>query len=223
MQSWLLTLLATLVVVTSVGGSRAVEAQSFYEGKTVRIIVGLAPGGGYDTYARVIARHLGKHIPGNPTVIVENMPGAGSLISANHLFKVAKPDGLTVGKFSGTLFLGQVLGQPGIEFDAPEVRVHRRRGQGGRGLRPDQGQRRHERGEVDGVRDARQAGRPRPGSSAEQHGPDPEGGSRASDPPRLRVQGHLGDPAGRRWRRGVRRLLVLGVDARDLAQRARGR
>ena len=117
MQSWLLTLLATLVVVTSVGGTRPVEAQSFYEGKTVRIIVGLAPGGGYDTYARVIARHLGKHIPGNPTVIVENMPGAGSLISANHLFKVAKPDGLTVGKFSGTLILGQVLGQPGVEFD----------------------------------------------------------------------------------------------------------
>jgi tripartite-type tricarboxylate transporter receptor subunit TctC len=60
---------------------------------------------------------MGKHIPGNPTVVVENMPGAGSLISANHVFKVAKPDGLTVGKFSGTLILGQVLGQPGIEFD----------------------------------------------------------------------------------------------------------
>jgi tripartite-type tricarboxylate transporter receptor subunit TctC len=117
MQSRVLTVLTTLVVLTSVGAGRTVDAQSFYEGKTVRIIVGLAPGGGYDTYARVIARHLGRHIPGNPTVIVENMPGAGSLISANHLFKVAKPDGLTVGKFSGTLILGQVLGQPGIEFD----------------------------------------------------------------------------------------------------------
>jgi tripartite-type tricarboxylate transporter receptor subunit TctC len=117
MRSWRLALLTLLTALTAVGGNRAAEAQSFYEGKTVRIIVGLAPGGGYDTYARLIARHLGKHVPGNPTVIVENMPGAGSLISANHLFKVAKPDGLTVGKFSGTLFLGQVLGQPGIEFD----------------------------------------------------------------------------------------------------------
>jgi tripartite-type tricarboxylate transporter receptor subunit TctC len=105
------------MVLTSAGTGRAAGAETFYEGKTVRIIVGLAPGGGYDTYARVIARHLGRHIPGNPTVVVENMPGAGSLISANHLFKVAKPDGLTVGKFSGTLILGQVLGQPGIEFD----------------------------------------------------------------------------------------------------------
>jgi tripartite-type tricarboxylate transporter receptor subunit TctC len=117
MQRRLFTVLAALVVFAA-GASHPVAAQSFYQGKTVRIIVGLAPGGGYDTYARVIARHLGKHVPGTPTVIVENMPGAGSLISANHLFKVAKPDGLTVGKFSGTLFLGQVLGQPGIEFDA---------------------------------------------------------------------------------------------------------
>jgi tripartite-type tricarboxylate transporter receptor subunit TctC len=118
MQSWPRTLLATLVVVTSFGGSRPVEAQSFYEGKTVRIIVGLAPGGGFDTYARLIARHMGKHVPGNPTVIVENMPGAGSLISANHIYKVAKSDGLTVAKFNGSLMLGQVLGQPGVEFDA---------------------------------------------------------------------------------------------------------
>ncbi len=117
MLSRLLTVLTTLVALASVGAGRTADAQSFYEGKTVRIIVGLAPGGGYDTYARVVARHLGRHIPGNPTVVVENMPGAGSLISANHLFKVAKPDGLTVGKFSGSLILGQVLGQPGIEFD----------------------------------------------------------------------------------------------------------
>jgi tripartite-type tricarboxylate transporter receptor subunit TctC len=118
MQRWLFTILTAFVVLAAAGAGRPATAQSFYEGKTVRIIVGLAPGGGYDTYARVIARHLSKHVPGTPTVIVENMPGAGSLISANHVFKVAKPDGLTVGKFSGTLFLGQVLGQSGIEFDA---------------------------------------------------------------------------------------------------------
>lgn len=91
---------------------------SFYEGKTVRVIVGLAPGGGYDVYARTMARHLGKHIPGHPSIVVENMTGAGSIISANHLYKIAKPDGLTIGHFLGGIFLQQLLGKPGIEFDA---------------------------------------------------------------------------------------------------------
>ena len=119
MRNWRIVLLAVLSALVALGGeNRLAAAQSFYEGKTVRIIVGLAPGGGFDTYARVIARHLGRHVPGNPTFIVENMTGAGSLIAANHVFKVAKPDGLTVGKFNGALMLGQVLGQPGIEFDA---------------------------------------------------------------------------------------------------------
>ena len=113
-----------LVAVTATLGVLAVvdrdpvRAQSSYDGKTLRIVVGLAAGGGFDTYARVLARYLGKHIPGNPTVIVENLTGAGSLISANHLYKVAKPDGLTMGHFVGSLFLGQAMGQPGIEFDA---------------------------------------------------------------------------------------------------------
>ena len=94
------------------------QAQSFYEGKTLRVIVGLSAGGGFDTYARTIGRHLGKHVPGNPTIVVDNMPGAGSIIMANHMYKVAKPDGLTMGHFNGALILGQVLGQAGIEFDA---------------------------------------------------------------------------------------------------------
>ena len=91
---------------------------SFYRGKVLRIIVGFPPGGGYDTYTRLLARHWGKHIPGNPTIVVDNMSGAGSMISANHIYKVAKPDGLTVGHFIGGLFLQQLLGKPGIEFDA---------------------------------------------------------------------------------------------------------
>src|SRR6188508_556567 len=99
-------------------GSTAVKAQqSFYKGKTVRIIVGAAAGGGYDTYSRTIARHFGKHIPGNPAIVVDNMPGAGFLISANYMYKVAKPDGLTIGHFIGGLFLQQLLGKPGVEFD----------------------------------------------------------------------------------------------------------
>ena len=92
----------------------------FYKGKTIRLIVGLAPGGGFDTYSRVIARHIGKHIPGNPTTVVENMPGAASLLAANYVYKVAKPDGLTIGNFIGGLSFQQILGLPGVEFDAPK-------------------------------------------------------------------------------------------------------
>src|SRR5262245_8055667 len=92
--------------------------ESFYKGKTIRVIVGAPPGGGYDTYSRLIARHIGKHIPGNPTLVVENMPGAATLISANHVYKVAKPDGLSVGHFVGGLIMQQLLGKSGIEFDA---------------------------------------------------------------------------------------------------------
>jgi tripartite-type tricarboxylate transporter receptor subunit TctC len=111
-----LVLLVAAVALAAAGA--AAQAQSFYEGKTVRIIVGLGAGGGFDTYARVIGRHLGKHIPGNPTVIVDNMPGAGSILMTNHMYKAWKPDGLTMGHFNGAIILGQVLGQKGIEFDA---------------------------------------------------------------------------------------------------------
>lgn len=98
--------------------SAAHAAAPFYEGKTVRIIVGASAGGGFDTYSRVIARHMGKHIPGNPTIIVENMPGAGMLIAANHIYRATKPDGLTIGNFIGYQVLNQILGRPGIEFEA---------------------------------------------------------------------------------------------------------
>lgn len=107
---------APLVLLVLADGAKAQD--SFYQGKTVRIIVGASAGGGYDTYSRTIARHMGKYIPGNPTFVVENMPGAGFLISANHMYKIAKPDGLTIGHFIGGLFLQQLLEKPGIEFDA---------------------------------------------------------------------------------------------------------
>jgi tripartite-type tricarboxylate transporter receptor subunit TctC len=108
--------LAVLSLLLPVASAYAQD--SFYKGQTVRIIVGASAGGGYDTYSRTIARHMGKHIPGNPTFVVENMPGAGFLISANYMYKVAKPDGLTIGHFIGGLFLQQLLGRPGIEFEA---------------------------------------------------------------------------------------------------------
>jgi len=110
--------LACLFLALTFPTSVAFAQQPFYQGKTVRIIVGAAAGGGYDTYSRTIARHIGKRIAGSPTFIVENMPGAGFLISANHTYRVAKPDGLTIGHFIGGLFLQQLIGKPGVEFEA---------------------------------------------------------------------------------------------------------
>jgi tripartite-type tricarboxylate transporter receptor subunit TctC len=113
-----LSCLFTAAVIGLFSVQPAAAAEDFYKGKTIRIVVGFSAGGGFDTYARAIARHMTKHIPGQPAIIVENMTGAGSLIAANHVYKAAKPDGLTIGHFIGGLFLGQVLGQKGIEFDA---------------------------------------------------------------------------------------------------------
>jgi len=106
-----------IVLVLSVGAVSVQAQESFYQGKTMRIIVGAPPGGGFDAYARMISRHMGKYIPGNPTIIVDNMPGAGMMIAANHIYKVAKPDGLTIGHFTGSQTISQLIGQPGAEFD----------------------------------------------------------------------------------------------------------
>ena len=112
----ILSLLALGFIVFNEG--RTFAQANFYEGKSIRIIVGFSAGGGYDAYTRTLARHMGKHISGNPAIVVENMPGAGSMISANYSYKAARPDGLTIGHFIGGLFLQQLLGKPGIEFDA---------------------------------------------------------------------------------------------------------
>jgi len=94
-----------------------VWAEDFYKGKTIRFIVGQAPGGGYDTYVRTIARHINKHIPGKPATSVENMEGAGSLISANYVYRQAKADGLTVVIFNNSLVVQSALGDPRIKID----------------------------------------------------------------------------------------------------------
>lgn len=93
------------------------QAQDFYQGKTIRLIVGQAPGGGYDTYARMIARHIGKHIPGNPSTVTENMEGAGSLRSANYVNKQAKRDGTTMVMFNNSLVVQKAIGDPRINID----------------------------------------------------------------------------------------------------------
>ncbi len=92
-------------------------ADEFYKGKFVRFLVGFSAGGGFDTYTRLIARHFGKHVPGNPTTVVQNMTGAGSLIAANYVYNKAKPDGLTIGNFIGPLILQHVLGNEAALFD----------------------------------------------------------------------------------------------------------
>jgi tripartite-type tricarboxylate transporter receptor subunit TctC len=101
-----------------VAAGAAFGQQQIFKGKTIRLIVGLAPGGGFDTYSRAIARHMGRHIPGNPAIVVDNMPGAASLVSANYLYKVARPDGLTIGNFVGGIAMHELFGKPGIEFQA---------------------------------------------------------------------------------------------------------
>ena len=95
----------------------APAAAQYYAGKTVTVVVGYKTGGGYDATARVLARHLPKHIPGKPTVIVQNMPGANSIIAANHVYAVAKPDGLTIGTFNRNLPIAQLTKVDGVKFD----------------------------------------------------------------------------------------------------------
>ncbi len=102
--------------VSQEASERAVA--DFYRGKTVRLIVGFAPGGGYDTYTRLISRFLGTYIPGNPTVVVENMPGAGSLVAANQAYNTLPKDGTVVANIAGTLVLEQLFKTEGVQFDA---------------------------------------------------------------------------------------------------------
>jgi tripartite-type tricarboxylate transporter receptor subunit TctC len=110
-------LFLSLIFIALPRSAHAAAADTdFYRGKTIRFIVGFAAGGGFDAYARVISRHMGRHIPGSPSIIVDNMTGAGSRVAANFLFK-APPDGLVVGNFIGSLVLQQILGDKGIEFD----------------------------------------------------------------------------------------------------------
>jgi tripartite-type tricarboxylate transporter receptor subunit TctC len=93
------------------------QGEPFYKGKTVRIVVGFTPGGGFDVWARAIAQHISRHIPGNPQFVVQNMPGAGSMTAANYVYNVAKPDGLTIGTFTPTLYIEQLLEQKEVQYD----------------------------------------------------------------------------------------------------------
>jgi tripartite-type tricarboxylate transporter receptor subunit TctC len=97
--------------------AKAWAQEPFYKGKTITILAGTGAGNVYDLYARLFARHMGKYIPGNPDIIVQNMPGAASMIAANHLYNVSKPDGLTIGAIFPALYFDQVVQRPEVKFD----------------------------------------------------------------------------------------------------------
>jgi tripartite-type tricarboxylate transporter receptor subunit TctC len=91
--------------------------QPFFDGKTMRFLVASGPGATTDISARLVGRYLGKHIPGNPNIIVQNMPGAGGVVAANHLYNVAKPDGLTIAAMSRANYIEQMVGRPEVKTD----------------------------------------------------------------------------------------------------------
>ena len=110
-----LTAVALAAVSVGPSGSSAAD-DMFFKGKTIRIVVAFSVGGGFDLYSRTIGRHMGRYIPGNPSFLVQNRTGAGGLISANYVYRKAKPDGLTIGNFPGSLFWARLYGQKGIQF-----------------------------------------------------------------------------------------------------------
>jgi tripartite-type tricarboxylate transporter receptor subunit TctC len=102
-------------------GAPVGSQDSFFSGKTIRIVVGSSPGGGYDYWARLLARHMSRYIRGNPEVVVQNMPGGGSLVATNYVYTVAKPDGLTLGMPNQLVYLGQVVGDKEARFDIQKL------------------------------------------------------------------------------------------------------
>jgi tripartite-type tricarboxylate transporter receptor subunit TctC len=104
----------TVMAVLGLAAALPAQTEPFYKGKTIRIIGG--SGGFYESWARLIARHMGKYVPGTPNIIVQNMLGAGSLIAANYVYNVAKPDGLTLGMFLNTIYLDQLVGRKEVQF-----------------------------------------------------------------------------------------------------------
>lgn len=119
MRRWRVGILCGLAfMLPLVTWAQAQSIEEFYRGKTINLIVGFTPGGGYDTTARVLAPYLKKHLPGNPNVVVQNMDGAGSLKATNHLFNVAPKDGTVIGTFSRGMPTEPLMGNTAAQFDA---------------------------------------------------------------------------------------------------------
>ncbi len=113
---WKLAAVAASLIV-SWSSASADSVRDFYRNKQITIIVGYGPGGGYDLYARLVARHLGRHIPGDPSIIVQNMPGAGSLVAANYIYTTAPKDGTAIATFGRSMPMMGVLGGANVRFD----------------------------------------------------------------------------------------------------------
>ena len=110
----------TISAALMIGAALPAMAQgveSFYAGKTLELIVGYPPGGSNDVYGRAVARHIGRHIPGSPQVVFRNMPGAGSILAANHIYNMAPKDGTVLGLLAATNVLDERLGAPGVKFE----------------------------------------------------------------------------------------------------------
>jgi tripartite-type tricarboxylate transporter receptor subunit TctC len=114
------TLLLAAIVLLSPATAAAQSVEDFYRGKTVTVIIGYPPAGANDLYARAVARHIGRHIPGNPSVVPRNMPGGGSLLAANHIFNAAPKDGTTLGLIVPTAPLEERLGASNVRFKAAQ-------------------------------------------------------------------------------------------------------
>ncbi len=117
MTAGIIKLMALIVGSWLSVASVSAQSEVDFKGKTVRLIIGTSTGGGVDLYARLVAQFLGKHLPGEPVIVAQNMPGASSVVAANYLFSVAKPDGLTLGALQGGAFFDQVLGHNTVKFD----------------------------------------------------------------------------------------------------------
>jgi tripartite-type tricarboxylate transporter receptor subunit TctC len=109
-----------LVAIIVPHAAMAQPAEQFFRGKTIQLYIGFAPGGSYDYYGRVVARYLGKHIPGNPTIVPQNMPGAGSFQAANFVYHAAPKDGTAMAVVTQTLALEEALQTPGVQYKSAE-------------------------------------------------------------------------------------------------------
>ena len=107
-----------LVLWVIISSSAMVHGQvPYYQGKTVRLIVSSTTGSNYDLYGRLMAQYIGRHIPGKPEVVVQNMPGGGNIVGVNYIYAVAKPDGLTFGTVNAALYFNQLGGNKDVQFD----------------------------------------------------------------------------------------------------------
>lgn len=107
-----------VMLCLAVSAAQAEDAQAFYQGKTITMLVGTPAGGGYDIYGRLLARHMGRHIPGHPSFVTQNMPGAGSVTAANYVYNVARQDGTVITALTRTAAFAPILGQSGPQFNA---------------------------------------------------------------------------------------------------------